>query len=166
MNDYVVTLNGKKDNLKVINNHLVVNGDKEYQVELSEINKNSYLLRVDNKVYEVAVDRKNNETYSFLLDGFYFQTEVRTQLQEKARELLSNKESATHHDIIKAPMPGLILKVKKKEGDDVEIGESVAILEAMKMENEIRSPVSGKIKEILVKEGISVEKDEIIISIE
>ncbi|MFC2082111.1 biotin/lipoyl-containing protein, partial [Bacteroidota bacterium] len=83
-----------------------------------------------------------------------------------AKELLSNKKSARHHDIIKAPMPGLILKVKKNIGDDVEIGESVVILEAMKMENEIRSPVSGKIKEILVKEGISVEKDEIIISIE
>lgn len=166
MNEYIVTLNGKKDRLKVIDDHLVLNEGNEYKTELSEINKNSYLLRIGNKVYEIAVDRLNNEKYSFLLDGFYFQTEVRTQLQEKAKELLNNKEKASHHDRIKAPMPGLLLKIKKNVGDKVEIGESVAILEAMKMENEIRSTASGIVKEIKVKEGISVEKDEIIMSIE
>lgn len=166
MNDFIVTINGKKEKLSVVNNHLVVNGNKEINVELSEINKHSYLLRIENKVYEVAVNRNGNDKYSFLLDGFYFETEVRTTLQEKAKELLSNREQAAHHDTIKAPMPGLILKVKKKVGDTVEMGESVVILEAMKMENEIRSPASGKIKEIVGKEGKSVEKGGIILSIE
>ena len=63
-------------------------------------------------------------------------------------------------------MPGLLLKIKKKEGDSVEIGESIAVLEAMKMENDILSPATGVIKEIKVKEGASVEKDEIILKID
>ena len=63
-------------------------------------------------------------------------------------------------------MPGLLLKMKKKEGDSIEMGESIGILEAMKMENDIISPASGIIKEIFKKEGASVEKDEIILKIE
>lgn len=166
MNEYVVTINESKENIQLINNHLLIVEDEQLNVELLEINKNSYLLHIENKSYEIAVEKINNETYSFLLDGYYFKSVVRTRLQEKAKRLLNNKEYDTHHDIIKAPMPGLVLKIKKKEGEKIEIGEAVVILEAMKMENEIRSPASGIVKEILVNEGSSVEKDDVIIKIE
>ena len=63
-------------------------------------------------------------------------------------------------------MPGLLLKIKKKEGEHVEIGEPIIVLEAMKMENEIRSPSSGTVTEINFTEGSSVEKDAIILKIE
>jgi biotin carboxyl carrier protein len=63
-------------------------------------------------------------------------------------------------------MPGMVLRLKKRVGDTVEMGESVVILEAMKMENDLRSPSSGIIKEVIVKEGVSVEKDSILLTIE
>jgi len=63
-------------------------------------------------------------------------------------------------------MPGLLLKLKKNIGDLVTAGEPLLILEAMKMENEIRSPVNGIVKEILFKEGQSVEKNSIILTFE
>ena len=63
-------------------------------------------------------------------------------------------------------MPGLIIKINKKIGDEIEIGESVLVLEAMKMENDVRASASGKIKEIRAKEGSSVEKDQVIVIIE
>lgn len=63
-------------------------------------------------------------------------------------------------------MPGMILKLKKKKGDKVSHGEAVMILEAMKMENEIRSIKGGIIKEIFVKEGIIVEKGTVLFSVE
>jgi biotin carboxyl carrier protein len=59
---------------------------------------------------------------------------------------------------VKAPMPGLILKVRKKVGDHVELGESVIILEAMKMENDLKAHASGIIENIYVTEGSAVEK--------
>ena len=71
-----------------------------------------------------------------------------------------------HHQDVKAPMPGLILKVRKKTGEKVEQGESVIILEAMKMENDIKSPVSGVIENISVSEGSAVEKGVTLFSIE
>ena len=67
---------------------------------------------------------------------------------------------------VKAPMPGMILKVNKQVGEEVLSGESVIILEAMKMENELRSPVTGKLKELFVKEGNPVEKGIKLFSIE
>jgi len=56
-------------------------------------------------------------------------------------------------------MPGLILKLKKKIGEYVDAGESLIILEAMKMENELKSPISGVISKVNVTEGQSVEKN-------
>ncbi|MBE0570913.1 MAG: hypothetical protein IH618_05145 [Ignavibacteriaceae bacterium] len=59
---------------------------------------------------------------------------------------------------VKAPMPGLILRIKKNVGEKVEQGESVIILEAMKMENDLKAPASGIIESIFVTEGSAVEK--------
>jgi biotin carboxyl carrier protein len=67
---------------------------------------------------------------------------------------------------VKAPMPGLILKIRKKAGETVEQGESLIILEAMKMENDLKAPASGIIKSILVSEGSAVEKGVVLFSIE
>ena len=55
-------------------------------------------------------------------------------------------------------MPGMIIKIKKKAGEKVNSGESILILEAMKMENDIRSPISGIIENIKINEGKTVEK--------
>ncbi|MCD4701825.1 MAG: biotin/lipoyl-binding protein, partial [Candidatus Aegiribacteria sp.] len=64
-----------------------------------------------------------------------------------------------------APLPGLILKVMVKEGDQVDNGQPVAIMEAMKMENEIESPVSGTVREILVSEGENILENAVIMKI-
>ena len=166
MNEFIVTINSKKKTIKTSGNGSVVFNDKKYYAGISKISNQSFLLKLNDSIYDITVHKLNNERYGFLIDGHYYETTVRTQLQEKANEFLSLKEKQSHHDVLKAPMPGLVLKVKKKVGDDVEIGESVVILEAMKMENDIRSPASGIIKEIKVTEGNSVEKGEILISIE
>ncbi|HWJ02753.1 MAG TPA: biotin/lipoyl-containing protein, partial [Verrucomicrobiae bacterium] len=67
---------------------------------------------------------------------------------------------------ITAPMPGVVLAVKFKEGDTVNIGDVVLVLEAMKMENEITAKRPGIIKEIKVKEGQTVAGGEVLVAIE
>ena len=64
---------------------------------------------------------------------------------------------------IKAPMPGLVLDIRVAEGDEVKKGDSILVLEAMKMENIIKSPTDGIIKKINVKKGIAVEKNQVLI---
>jgi biotin carboxyl carrier protein len=63
-------------------------------------------------------------------------------------------------------MPGMILKLKKNPGDSVFAGDSVLILEAMKMENDVKAPTDGKITEVNVKEGIAVDKGDLLFAIE
>jgi len=166
MNDFVVTIGDRKRKIKIIDDNQVIIDGNKMNIELSPVNEHAYLLKVGNKVYDITTQKKDNENYIFTLDGRSFKTAVRTILQEKANDYFTKKAKLTHHEDIKAPMPGLILSVKKKEGDNIEMGESLIILEAMKMENEINAPASGKIKKIFVEIGSSVEKDEIILSIE
>ena len=68
--------------------------------------------------------------------------------------------------LVKAPLPGTILKIKFKIGDTVKPGDILYIMEAMKMENNIQSETSGKIKSIMVAEGETVLQNDIIMEIE
>lgn len=166
MNEYIVTINNKKKQVKVISkNQIEING-KVIDVSLQKISNYLVSFIYGNKVYEIALNKNENDSNKYLIDGWYIDSIARTKLEETAFELQKNISTNKHHSEVKAPMPGLILKIKKKVGEKVELGEPLLILEAMKMENDIHSPSSGIIKEIRVKEGESVEKNSIIIIIE
>lgn len=166
MNDFVVTIGEKKRTITVLDDNTIEYNGTTYPINLSKINNHCYLLKIGNKVFDITTNKTGKEEYSFLVNGHYYETTVRTKLSEKAVEYLKNKKQKSHHDSITAPMPGLLLKLKKQVGDQVNQGDSVAVLEAMKMENDLRSPATGIIKEILVTEGSSVEKNQVLINIE
>ena len=67
---------------------------------------------------------------------------------------------------VKAIMPGKVVRIDVQEGDDIQKGQVVAVLEAMKMENELNAPISGVVKEIFVSPGANVEQDQLIVDIE
>ena len=166
MNDFVVSINNTKLNVKVLRNNEVILEGKKYNYELLPVCNNSYLLKLDTKVFELTSEKLNSDTFKVLLKGNYLDVTVRTALQEKAVKLLENSAVSHHHHMdVKAPMPGLILKLRKKIGEKVEQGESVIILEAMKMENDLKAPASGTIENILVAEGSAVEKGAMLFSI-
>ena len=73
---------------------------------------------------------------------------------------------ATKEGDVTAPMPGKVVEIKVKEGDRVNEGDVVAIVEAMKMQNEVHAPISGVVKAIYVKPGDNVNPDEAIMTIE
>ncbi len=166
MNEYVVTLDGKKKEIKVVNESTVRIGDIEKEVIISKVNNYLYLLKIANKTYEITTQKLNEEKFRLGVDGHLFETVVRTRLKENASEVIRNKSNEPHITKIVGPMPGLVLKIFKGVGEHVEENEPIVVLEAMKMENEIRSPKSGVIKEVLLKHGSTVEKDAVILTIE
>jgi len=166
MNEFVITVNNKKKTIKVNDDHSVTIDNVTTNATITKISSHSFILRYGNNIYEAAVSKSGNGEYRFVMDGWYFDTTVRTRLQETAHELMKNKEKDFHHTEVKAPMPGLLVKIKKKLGDKVELGEPILVLEAMKMENDLRSPSSGIVKEINFQEGQSVEKGSTILIIE
>lgn len=166
MNDFVVSINGTLRSVKILNEKELLLNDKKYDYELITGSENSYFLKLNNQVFELTSEKLNGDTYKVLINGNYFDVTVRTALQEKAAKLLENSALSQNHQMdIKAPMPGLILKVRKKNGENVEKGESVIILEAMKMENDLKAPAAGVIDDILVTEGSAVEKGTVLFSI-
>ena len=87
-------------------------------------------------------------------------------MEEKAYQLLSQSQSLENHKtIVKSPMPGLVLKINRSIGDKVSKVETVLILEAMKMENEIKSSVDGILFELNIEQGKAIEKNKILFSI-
>jgi len=166
MNDFVVSINKSKLNVKVLNDNELTVDEEKYNYELLPISEHSFLLKLNNKVYELTSEKLSSDLFRVLIRGYHYEVTVRTALQEKAFKLLESSAGLHHHHMnVKAPMPGLILKVRKKVREQVELGESVIILEAMKMENDLKSPASGIIENIYVTEGSAVEKGVILFSI-
>ncbi|MFA7227966.1 MAG: acetyl-CoA carboxylase biotin carboxyl carrier protein subunit [Melioribacteraceae bacterium] len=166
MNEFIVTINQRKYSVKVSDDGEVSIGEKSFKADLSSIADNAYVIRINDRVFEITSNKLEKERFGIIIDACYFDTSVRTLLQEQANELQKNKSKLNHHSDVKAPMPGLLLKLKVKIGDEIKLGDSILILEAMKMENELRSPASGIVKNIFFQEGQSVEKDSIILTIE
>ena len=118
---------------------------------------------LNGRPYEIAVKREAG-TFDIHLN----QTECKISVTRGGKQ--SDKtvllKQSTGLEIITAPMPGLVVDVKVTEDQEVEMGTPLLVLEAMKMENELRSPVSGRIKEVHSIKGKKVEKGEKLIMIE
>lgn len=157
MSEYFVSIDNSKKNIRLNSNHILIDGEIN---EIPKVNfmKNLIILNINYRFYKIPFIKKGNGTYIFLFNGRQYKTIVRTKLQEKANEFLIKQKNNNNVKEIVAPMPGLLLKINKKLGEKVNEGETVAVLEAMKMENEIKAPSSGIIKDIHSKEGTSIEK--------
>jgi biotin carboxyl carrier protein len=157
MSEYIIRLNDKNKNVSLGSSELKIDG-RSYNYEYEKLFEGRYILRVGNKFYEISAERLDKEKFVLVVNGNRFETEARTLLEEKAREVLEQSSLKAKEKEAKAPMPGMIIKIIKRPGDAVKSNESVMILEAMKMENELKSSGNGTIKEIFVKEGDKVEK--------
>lgn len=160
MNEFVSRIAERKYSVKFLDeSHLQLN-EKEYEYSIKKISSDSYVLELNNKTFICSVIENRNSSFEILVNGNLKKVISQSLISDKAEELLK-AQSKEHSSVmvVKAPMPGLILKIKKQNGEHVERGETVMILEAMKMENEIRAPISGCITLDSIKEGMSVEKN-------
>ena len=166
MNDFVIRVNSSKFDIKIIDENELNFESEKFEYELIQVGCNTYLLNLNNKVFQLTAEQIDGNSFNVLVGGDNFDITIRTSLQEKAYKLLENASTQlSHHTDVKAPMPGLILKIRKNIGEKVEQGESVIILEAMKMENDLKAPSSGVIEKVFVSEGSAVEKGTALFSI-
>ena len=166
MSDFIARVNSLKFNVLINDDTKLTLDDEKFDYELIQVSHNSYSLKLNNKVFELVVEQIGNDLVNVLVNGNNYEVTVRTALQEKAHELLENSSSKqSRRSEVKAPMPGLILKIKKNVGEKVEQGESIIILEAMKMENDLKAPFSGSIEKIFITEGSAVEKGTVLFSL-
>lgn len=117
--------------------------------------ENSYSLIIDGRSYEIDCE-KSKSGYDIWMGGNYFQVSVLSEAQKRIQLSKKGKKS-DGPQIIETEMPGKIVSVKKINGETVKKGETIVVLEAMKMQNEILSPKDGTIEEMYVKDAQMVE---------
>ncbi len=127
----------------------------EFLVDGKKTGRTNFSLIVDNRSFEIEVDNTDDE-YRVLVDGRNY----RIHLVDERRVRIGGAQAGLElqgRQNVSVPMPGKIIAVLVGEGDAVEKGQGLVIVEAMKMENEVRSPIAGEVKEIKVKPGDTVE---------
>lgn len=136
-----------------------INGNK-YEVAINSINDNIANVVVNGEEYEVQMEKEPEPVKKKVV--------VRPVAQPEA-ETASATTSTNKVDLnnaVKSPLPGVITEIKVKVGDEVKAGDTVVVLEAMKMANNLDAEKSGKVTAVLVKEGESVMEDTPLVVIE
>lgn len=125
----------------------------EITLSAASSGRDVFSLLIDGRSYEAKQDLAGQTQY-IVLEGRRYQVEVRDPRSLRSRR----KAAAAEHGPRKllASMPGKVVRVLKPEGSTVEAGQGVLVVEAMKMQNELKSPKNGAVKKILVAEGAAV----------
>jgi biotin carboxyl carrier protein len=98
--------------------------------------------------------------------GERVELEVLDERAHHIRSLTAGNERRKHADVLKAPMPGLVVRVQVQPGDPVNPGTGVVVLEAMKMENELKAPAAAVVRAVRVSPGEAVEKGQVLVEFE
>ena len=123
-----------------------------------------YSLLIDNNSTELVVE-EDRFGYRVMLGGRTFDVKVMDERQLRLSGRHAGFTAATGELAIRAPIPGLVVRVLVHEGEELQASQPVMLLEAMKMENELRAPRAGTVKEIKIKAGESVDQGEELIII-
>lgn len=121
--------------------------DKEYKVDFEQINETIFSIIINGCSYAVDMTEKGDK-FDIIVDGDHFNIEVLDEMKRLMK--MRTSSSVEGRQVIEAPMPGYIWKMLREVGDEVEEGDPLMILVAMKMENEIKAPKAGIVEEIFV----------------
>ena len=151
-------------------------GERTYTVEVEEVEKSIYRVSVDGSEFLLDGKKTGRTNYSLIVDNRSFEVDIDVS-EDDYRVLVDGRNYHIHllderrmrlggvqagielqgRQRVSVPMPGKVIAVLVSEGDKVERGQGLVIVEAMKMENEVRSPINGEVKEVKVKAGDSLE---------
>jgi biotin carboxyl carrier protein len=136
-----------------------VNG-KTYDVSAEFIGREEILLNVDGRIFNVII-HSNSLSHSVFVNGRLFRVEKRSALK-----ILREEKTRQRKRDVKITMPGRVIQVLGTAGDEVREGQPVLVLEAMKMQNEIKAPHSGRLTKVNYGAGDYVEAGSILFTIE
>jgi len=147
---------------------LEISSEDVTKLDAIKISDSSYHLLHNNKSYhsEIISSNFNSKSYEVKINNNSYHISILNDLDMLIKDMGFSIGTAKHIDLIKAPMPGLILEINVTKGQTVKENDALLILEAMKMENVLISPREGIIKSIAVKKGDPVDKGALLIEFE
>jgi biotin carboxyl carrier protein len=133
------------------------------------LSERKFKITINGKTFIVSVEEIDSDEKATItgVKGIGVK-QVKQKKPSSIPKIISKKtiDRGSENGVVRAPIPGVILSIDVKIGDEVEEGSRLLVLEAMKMENEILSPVKGSVKEIRVTARDRVEKEEVLVVIE
>lgn len=125
-----------------------------------------YSLLLNKQSHRILASRDGAEEWVLHLSGRHLRAQVVDERTRTIRAMAGTREGPKGPKALKAPMPGMVVKVEVQPGEDVLQGQGLVIVEAMKMENELKSEGDGRVSRILVEAGQTVEKDQVLVEFE
>ena len=165
---YVVQLNEERKSVAIESDGILYETEPAEHAELSDIEGSPVrMVKIGTNVYRVVVQKRQGRgMYTLWVDGYRFETEALDERTRAIRDLSAASAGPVGPAPIVAPMPGLIVRVSVNVGDKVEAGQWIVVMEAMKMENELRATAAGVVKSIEVAAGTAVEKGTLLVALE
>ncbi len=162
---YSVTLADRTYEVELTDSGLLVDGEAVAAVLTSVPGTPVHGLRMGLESHRIIAERDRTGVWVMELDGRPVQAEVVDERTRRLREMVRASVGADGPRALKAPMPGLVVRVEVAEGDEVATGQGLVIVEAMKMENELKAPCAARVSRIRIVAGDTVEKDQILIEL-
>ncbi len=155
---YITTIGEREYSIEIVNHNLILMDDVPYEVDFSSISGQPvYSLLINGKSYEGYM-YPDEDDWEVLLQGSLYAVNVEDERERRLRQALGEGPTLSGEFHLKAPMPGLVIDLPVEEGQQVEKGDVLVILESMKMQNELKSPRPGMVARLDVKIGESVEQ--------
>lgn len=161
--------------MKVIQTNSEISLTKSNGLWLKNTDNNIEIIQKDNETLIVITESKvftlyctnidkENKTISFLKNGENIKIQLREPLDELLKSMGLEDAMTPKVSDVKAPMPGLVLEINVKAGDQVKKGDTLLVLEAMKMENSIKSPTDAVVHSVAVNKGQAVDKNAVLVN--
>lgn len=164
---YFVDVDGERMEVEVGASGVSIGGT-EVAAHLADVEGTPVrLVTIGGAQHRVVVRRgATRGRYTLWIDGWRFETEALDERTRAIRDLTAASAAAAGPAPVVAPMPGLVVRVHVGVGDRVESGQGVVVMEAMKMENELRAPAAGTVRAVLAVPGKAVEKGAVLVELE
>lgn len=163
---YIVAVGGNRVEVSLDEQGVRV-GDAMVSAHLADVEGTPVqLVTIGDTVHRVVVQRGDTRgAYALWIDGWRFQVDAVDERTRAIRDLSAASAVAAGPAPLKAPMPGLVVRVLASEGLEVQAGQPLVVMEAMKMENELRAPSAGRVSVVRVKVGDAVEKGAVLVEL-
>jgi biotin carboxyl carrier protein len=164
---YVVLVNGQEHEVTV-DGPSVRSAGLEAEAHVIDLDGTSVrLVTISGRAYRVVARRGPSAgRYTLHLGGFRFEVEALDERTRAIRQLAGSAARPAGPAALTAPMPGLVVRVLVQPDERVQAGQGLVVIEAMKMENELRAPSAGIVRRVGVTAGSAVEKGALLIELD
>jgi len=162
---YITTIGNQEFLVEVQDDKHVILDGKTYEVDFTPVGDQPvFSLLLDGRSYEAFV-YPAGKAWQVLFHGISYEAMVEEEMEKQLRMASGGFISETAEYHLLAPMPGLVVMVAVSDGDEVQKGDVLIVLESMKMQNELKAPRAGTVTRSRVKPGDGVEQRQILLTL-